>query len=223
VHRGLHGDRARVRAGVRLGPRAGDVDARRGKPPPRRRDRRGGRPSACGPTWPSESRVRMCVRDMCWLRASGCSARSPGPTRSERRRTATTRRPASTRPSASGGRGLNNREPTVRDPAVPLPAPLEGATVALEGVTARYPSNDEPAFRDLDLVLEPGRRVALVGSSGSGKTVTNLLLRFLVDQGEPATRPPGGLRRRARARARAGAARRLGRVPAGRARHARRR
>lgn len=71
------------------------------------------------------------------------------------------------------------REPLVRDPAEPRPGPSAGAPVALEGVTARY-RDEEPVLRGFDLRLEPGRRVALVGPSGAGKTtVLNLLLRFL--------------------------------------------
>jgi thiol reductant ABC exporter CydC subunit len=82
---------------------------------------------------------------------------------------------------AAGRRVLElvEREPAVRDPEQPLPGPTGPATVAVEGVTARYGSGP-PALRGFDLRLEPGRRVALVGPSGAGKTtVVNLLLRFL--------------------------------------------
>jgi ATP-binding cassette subfamily C protein CydC len=75
---------------------------------------------------------------------------------------------------------LTDQEPAVRDPDTPIPAPAPRAVVALEGVTARYAFNEAPALSDFDLRLEPGRRVALVGPSGAGKTtVTNLLLRFI--------------------------------------------
>jgi thiol reductant ABC exporter CydC subunit len=83
---------------------------------------------------------------------------------------------------ASGRRVLElvDRAPAIRDPAHPVPAPGPQAVVALEGVVAQYPSGDGPVLNGLDLVLAPGRKVALVGPSGVGKTtVTRLLLRFL--------------------------------------------
>jgi subfamily B ATP-binding cassette protein MsbA len=51
--------------------------------------------------------------------------------------------------------------------------------IEYRGVTHRYSADKAPAIIDLDLSIEPGEKLALVGRSGSGKTtIASLLPRF---------------------------------------------
>ncbi len=63
------------------------------------------------------------------------------------------------------------------DPPNPLPLVAAGADIEFDHVNFKY--DEKPIIIDFNLRVEPGQMIALVGSSGSGKTtITNLLLRF---------------------------------------------
>ncbi|WP_231613641.1 ATP-binding cassette domain-containing protein [Halomonas sp. BC04] len=73
--------------------------------------------------------------------------------------------------AASGGEGTNSGSSVL--PAGPL-------SVALCGVTLRYPGALQPALEHIDLALSAGDRLALTGASGAGKSsVAALLTRQL--------------------------------------------
>ncbi len=56
----------------------------------------------------------------------------------------------------------------------------QAPSLSLVGVSARYPRTASDAVQGVDLQLEPGRRIAVVGASGSGKsTIAAVLLRLL--------------------------------------------
>ena len=82
---------------------------------------------------------------------------------------------------------LVDRPPAVRDPAVPVALPAAGSaagSAALDGVHVRPDDSDGWGLRGADLSLAPGRRLALLGRSGSGKTtIAELLVRFLDPDG----------------------------------------
>jgi subfamily B ATP-binding cassette protein MsbA len=66
---------------------------------------------------------------------------------------------------------------TVPEPAQSRPLRAAGADIHFDHVDFGY--GDKPVLRDIDLRIQPGQLVALVGSSGAGKTtLANLLLRF---------------------------------------------
>jgi ATP-binding cassette subfamily C protein CydCD len=68
----------------------------------------------------------------------------------------------------------------VREPERPQPAPASAFPLCVQGLRARHTGQDRDALAGLDLTLEQGRRIAVVGASGAGKTtLTQVLLRFL--------------------------------------------
>ncbi|HET9777453.1 MAG TPA: ABC transporter ATP-binding protein, partial [Gemmatimonadaceae bacterium] len=67
--------------------------------------------------------------------------------------------------------------------ARPVPSRIESGFV-FENVGFRYPESERWAVRNVDLVLRPGERVALVGENGAGKTTITKLLARLYDPSE---------------------------------------
>ncbi len=53
--------------------------------------------------------------------------------------------------------------------------------VRFEGVNFTYPGTEKPVLRGLDLTIEPGETLALVGATGAGKTTVASLLARLHD------------------------------------------
>jgi ATP-binding cassette subfamily B protein len=83
---------------------------------------------------------------------------------------------------ASGNRlfEILDREPQVESPPDAPPLPEGPGRVEMHGVSLAY-DGAAPALEDVDLAIEAGRTVALVGPTGSGKTSLVALLARLYD------------------------------------------
>ena len=88
---------------------------------------------------------------------------------------------------ASGARVFELLDRAPRLTAAPDARPLGpgGGRVELRGLTFGY-DGDEPVLRDIDLDVEAGKTVALVGPTGSGKTTLVMLIPRLYDVSEGA-------------------------------------
>jgi ATP-binding cassette subfamily B protein len=86
------------------------------------------------------------------------------------------------RATASGARLFEvlDRQPQLTAPADPRPLPPGGGRVELRSVSFGY-EGSPAALHDIDLVVEAGRTVALVGATGSGKSTLVRLLPRLYD------------------------------------------
>ncbi|KRF37043.1 ABC transporter ATP-binding protein [Nocardioides sp. Soil805] len=63
--------------------------------------------------------------------------------------------------------------------ADPVTEVSERGTLVLDGVTFAYPGAEEPVLRGVDLEARPGQTIAVVGSTGAGKsTLVNLVPRL---------------------------------------------
>jgi ABC-type multidrug transport system fused ATPase/permease subunit len=89
------------------------------------------------------------------------------------------------RATASGNRMFEilDREPSMQSPPGAPPLPEGRGQVSLQRVTLRY-DGSEPSLSGVDLEVEPGRTIALVGPTASGKTSLVGLLARLYDPSE---------------------------------------
>lgn len=68
-------------------------------------------------------------------------------------------------------------QPTIKAPANPYPLPLKiRRGISFDGVYFSYPNKGQLVLKGVDLTLEPGQVIALVGPNGSGKTTLVKLL-----------------------------------------------
>lgn len=76
-------------------------------------------------------------------------------------------------------------QPTIRSKpgARPVPSTITQGFV-FENVGFKYPDSDRWAVRNVNMVLRPGERIALVGENGAGKTTITKLLARLYDPTE---------------------------------------
>lgn len=82
---------------------------------------------------------------------------------------------------------LADRPAPVHEPLRPLPLP-ENGVLRLEQARFRYDERGPWVLDGASLEIRPGRRLALVGESGAGKTtIANILVRFLELDGGRAT------------------------------------
>ena len=77
---------------------------------------------------------------------------------------------------------LPSSRPTLSTPGVPTPEGIfPNRSIRLQNVSYRYPSSEDWVLRDVSLSIPVGSRIALVGTTGGGKTTAAHLLLGLLE------------------------------------------
>lgn len=77
---------------------------------------------------------------------------------------------------------LMSEKPVIAEDPSAQPVSVHiGATIRMQNVRFTYPRRNEPALSDLNLTIEPGTVLGVVGRSGCGKTTIHSLLTRLFD------------------------------------------
>src|SRR5438874_13652863 len=72
---------------------------------------------------------------------------------------------------------LLSKQSILPEPPNPKPLRAHGIPIRFENVSFSY--GEKPVLHNINLTIQPGQMVALVGRTGSGKTaLANVLLRF---------------------------------------------
>ncbi len=82
-------------------------------------------------------------------------------------------------------------EPSIADPERPAPLTDRERGIEFENVSFAYNGDGEAALRDISFVVPPGRKVAIVGRTGSGKSTLTHLIPRLYDVTSGAVRVGG--------------------------------
>ena len=78
---------------------------------------------------------------------------------------------------------LNSNIKNPKSPKSVKVIPAQGIELEINNLNFHYPSNSTQVLSDINLLIKPGERVAIVGPSGAGKTsLLQLLLRFYEPQ-----------------------------------------
>ena len=71
-----------------------------------------------------------------------------------------------------------NKKPRIKD-GVKVASCAQPEVIEIKNVSFTYPGNDKPTLKNINMTINPGEKIALVGYNGAGKTtLTNLLLRL---------------------------------------------
>jgi ATP-binding cassette subfamily B protein len=78
-------------------------------------------------------------------------------------------------------REVFDTSPTITDPVSPVPLVRARGRLSFESVRFQFDDAESPILRDISLRIEPGETVAIVGATGSGKSVLTSLPARLHD------------------------------------------